>query len=179
MRYVSIAVIFLFNFLLPTTTFATLASPSDTEQLAPPLLHITWTQFHQDVKELAALLKTKAPKEGWKSIVAITRGGLVPAGILSHELKIKQIDTIGFGSYHNKEKKSLTVFKPFASHEKNIIVVDELSDSGGTMKAAQKYIPNAYRVVVYTKPEGKDAVNLFVKEIPQNVWVVFPWEVDD
>jgi len=41
---------------------------------------VTWDQLHRDAKALAWRLMDKAP---WAGIVAITRGGLIPAAVIA------------------------------------------------------------------------------------------------
>ncbi|MBT6223723.1 MAG: xanthine phosphoribosyltransferase, partial [Rhodobiaceae bacterium] len=57
---------------------------------------VSWDQFHRDSKALAWRL---ADKGEWSAIVAITRGGLVPAAIVARELNIRVIETICISSY--------------------------------------------------------------------------------
>ena len=57
---------------------------------------VTWDQLHRDAKALAwRLLEYR----NFKSIVAITRGGLVPAAIIARELNIRMIDTVCIVTY--------------------------------------------------------------------------------
>ena len=57
---------------------------------------ITWDQLHRDAKALAWRLIEQGK---FQSIVAITRGGLVPAAIIARELNIRMIDTVCVVSY--------------------------------------------------------------------------------
>ena len=65
--------------------------------------HVSWDQIHRDARALAWRLDGKGPGEGgaWKAVVGITRGGLVPAMIVSRELDIRVVDTICVKSYHS------------------------------------------------------------------------------
>ena len=65
--------------------------------------HVSWDQIHRDARALAWRLDGKGPGEGgsWKAVVGITRGGLVPAMIVSRELDIRVVDTISVKSYHS------------------------------------------------------------------------------
>ena len=44
---------------------------------------VSWDQLHRDAKALAWRLHALGP---WAGIVAITRGGLIPAAIIAREL---------------------------------------------------------------------------------------------
>ena len=63
---------------------------------------ISWDQLHRDSKALAWRLLNLGP---FKGIIAITRGGLVPAAIIARELDIRLVDTICLSSYDWKERK--------------------------------------------------------------------------
>ena len=52
---------------------------------------VSWHELHRDCKALAWKLVTAGP---WKGIIAITRGGLVPAAIVARELDVRLIDTV-------------------------------------------------------------------------------------
>lgn len=64
---------------------------------------VSWDQFHRDARALAWRLAS-ANKGQWKAIVCITRGGLVPAAIISRELGIRVIETVCVASYHGAER---------------------------------------------------------------------------
>ena len=52
------------------------------------LFPVSWDQFHRDSKALAWRL---ADKGSWSAIIAVTRGGLVPAAIVARELNVRVI----------------------------------------------------------------------------------------
>ena len=61
---------------------------------------IAWEELHRNARALAWRLLDHGP---WKGIIAITRGGLVPAAIIARELDIRLIDTICISSYDQLE----------------------------------------------------------------------------
>ena len=63
---------------------------------------ISWDQLHRDSKALAWRL---LDKDFFKGIIAVTRGGLVPAAIIARELDIRLVDTICVSSYDWKNQK--------------------------------------------------------------------------
>ncbi len=52
---------------------------------------ITWEMMHGYCRQLA---EKQMPAEQWKGILAVSRGGLVPAAILARELGIRYVDTV-------------------------------------------------------------------------------------
>ena len=62
---------------------------------------VSWGEAHRNARALAWRLADKGPLEGgkWKGIVAVTRGGMVPACIVARELDILIIETFCVVSY--------------------------------------------------------------------------------
>jgi xanthine phosphoribosyltransferase len=52
---------------------------------------ISWVELHRDARYLSEVLHAKGP---WRGIIAVTRGGLVPAALVARELDIRLVDTI-------------------------------------------------------------------------------------
>ena len=63
---------------------------------------VSWDQFHRDSRALAWRLNASGP---FAAIVGITRGGLVPAGIVARELGIRVIETVCVSSYDGTRQK--------------------------------------------------------------------------
>ena len=59
---------------------------------------VSWEQFHRDARALAWRLAGSGPFE---AIVAVTRGGLVPAAIIARELELRVVETVCVASYHD------------------------------------------------------------------------------
>jgi xanthine phosphoribosyltransferase len=64
--------------------------------MATTYLTVTWDDFHRDAKALAEILTTKG---SWRGIVAISRGGLVPATIIARALGIRVVETVSVVAY--------------------------------------------------------------------------------
>ena len=59
-------------------------------------LTVTWDQLHRDARALASGVMARGPFRG---IVAVTRGGLIPAAIVARELECRLIETVCVASY--------------------------------------------------------------------------------
>jgi len=144
-------------------------------------LKISWEEFHSDTKDLARKIEKLNKK--WEGIIAITRGGTIPAGILASELNIKIIETIGVSSYKGQNRVEMTVIKEsnadIIKDGDNWLVVDDLVDKGNTSKKIRELLPKALIATVYAKPEGRPATDIFAKEFAQDTWLDFPWEIDE
>ncbi len=147
---------------------------------------VSWDQFHRDCKALAWRLASAAETKGeWKAIVSITRGGLVPAAIIARELGIRNIETICIASYHEyKDQGDLTIIKGIspdlitADGGANILVVDDLTDTGKTAAKVREILPNCHIATVYAKPKGVPMADTYVTEVSQDTWIYFPWDLD-
>lgn len=141
---------------------------------------VSWDQFHRDCKALAWRLVEK--QDSWKGIVAITRGGMIPAGIIARELEIKLIDTVCISSYDDKTQRSAQILKnldkSIAGDGSGWLVIDDLADTGNTVKIVRQMLPKAHIATVYAKPAGEPLVDTYVTWVSQDTWIYFPWEAD-
>ena len=145
--------------------------------------HVSWDQIHRDSRALAWRLDHQGPGEGgsWKAIVAITRGGLVPAAIVSRELNVRIVDSISVKSYDHQDQSEVKVLKApdagLVGDGEGILVVDDLVDTGRTLEVVRARYPRAHFATVYAKPKGRPLVNTFVTEVSQDTWIFFPWDM--
>ena len=140
---------------------------------------VTWAEVHRDTRILVRRLMGKGP---WQGIVALTRGGLVPAAIVAREMSIHVVDTLCITSYDEQVQGKLNILKrPDAAMEdggKGWVLIDDLVDTGTTMRAARDILPNAHFATVYAKPKGVDLVDTYVHDIDQDLWIFFPWDME-
>ena len=138
---------------------------------------VSWEELHRNSKALAWRLSEMKP---YKGIIAVTRGGLVPAAIVARELDIRLIDTVCVLSYNHKAKGDVNVIKyaNIADDGKEWLIVDDLVDTGETIKAIRLSLPNAHYATVYAKPSGREQVDTFITEVSQDTWIFFPWDLE-
>ena len=92
---------------------------------------VSWWELHRDAKALAWRLMALQPFAG---IVAVTRGGLVPAAVVARELDIRLIDSLCIASYDDRRQGELEILKAPQGDGAGWLVVDDLVDTGGTAK---------------------------------------------
>ncbi|QKV17698.1 xanthine phosphoribosyltransferase [Oricola thermophila] len=142
---------------------------------------VSWDQFHRDARALA--WRIAGVGNGWKAIVCITRGGLVPAAIISRELGIRVVETVCVASYHDYTTQGdIQVLKEvdsalLADDGEGILIVDDLTDTGKTAGLVRAMLPKAHFATVYAKPKGRPLVDTFVTEVSQDTWIYFPWDL--
>ena len=147
---------------------------------------VSWDQLHRDARALAWRLMEKGPFTG---IVAITRGGLIPAAIIARELDVRLVESVSVVSYATgssgtliEEEKSRTplVIKPpsAAGDGTGYLIVDDLVDTGTTARVVRGLLPGAHFAAIYAKPAGRGAVDTYITEVSQDTWILFPWDTE-
>ena len=138
---------------------------------------VTWDQLHRDSKALAWRLLERGPYRG---IVAITRGGLIPAAIIARELDCRLIESVSIVTYDEEKRGEPRVAKPpvAAGDGEGWLILDDLVDTGTTARVIRALLPKAHFATVYAKPAGKPTVDTFITEVSQDTWILFPWDTE-
>jgi len=141
---------------------------------------VSWDQFHRDARALAWRLAAAGP---FRAVVAVTRGGLVPAAVVARELGIRVIETVCVASYDYDKQGELTLLKPVAPDiakpdaGAGVLIVDDLVDTGATARLVREMMPKAHFATVYAKPAGRPLVDTFITEVSQDTWIYLPWDM--
>lgn len=144
-----------------------------------PQEFISWKDFEKDCLSLGTYVKKP------DIIIAIGRGGWVPAAILSHKFKTNTVYNFGLKSYEDKKADSIQIIQDIDLNKfdksKNILIVDDISDKGLTLKYVYNYFKNngfehIETLTLYTKSGTGFIPDLYSKEFDKGTWVVFPWE---
>jgi len=144
----------------------------------------TWSEIY----EMLLHLSQKIRANGFKAdlIIGITRGGLVPARILSDLIETQSFSNIQIEYYQgiNQTKKEpiLKQCLTIRLTDKRILLVDDISDSGRSLQIAKKHlqqmgakeikIATLYaKAASITKPDYCEKLT--------NKWIVFPWDAKE
>jgi xanthine phosphoribosyltransferase len=143
---------------------------------------VSWIELHRDARFLSEQLHAKG---SWRGIIAVTRGGLVPAALVARELDIRLVDTICVTSYSkgaageaDQVRSEVTVLKGMEGDGDGYLLIDDLVDSGRTAQLVRRLLPKAHFATLYAKPAGRPFVDTCVKEFKQNKWIFFPWDIE-
>jgi hypothetical protein len=146
-------------------------------------VYLTWD-------DVARLIDRLAPKitGPFDSLVAITRGGIVPGGLLSERLRIRQV-FIASVYFFQEEDQALDwpIFLQFPEDHllrgKRILVVDDIWDKGITITSVRERILQVggepvtlvlhYRPISSTSDQHPD---IFGQETEH--YIVYPWEAE-
>ncbi len=137
---------------------------------------LSWETIQADAARLADML---AHRGSWEGIVAVARGGLVPAALVARATGIRRIETVSVASYEGEALGTPQLTKPpqAAGDGTGWLIIDDLVDTGATMLFVRTLLPKARVGVLYAKPAGRALADHFVREFPQESWLDFPWEM--
>jgi xanthine phosphoribosyltransferase len=143
---------------------------------------VSWPELHRDARYLSQQLHQLGT---WKGIIAITRGGLVPAALVARELELRLIDTVCVSSYGAggaggpaQAQGGVQVLKGVSGDGEGFLLIDDLVDTGKTAQVVRQMLPKAHFATLYAKPAGRPFVDTCVKEFKQDKWIFFPWDID-
>jgi hypoxanthine phosphoribosyltransferase len=129
-------------------------------------IYLSWKDIEDAIMSLAHQIKNS--NETVEAITGIPRGGLIPAVLLSHKLGLPFypiFDTRLYVDSHND----------FSDYE-NILVVDDICDSGETLKEHHQFFTTAtihYKQSAIIKPD------FYYSLANENTWYYYPWENKD
>ena len=143
---------------------------------------LTWDLFGEASRELAQLIADSgfAPD----MVIAVARGGLLPAGAISYALGVKAAGTLNVEFYSDIEETlpDPVLLEPLldtaAIVGKRLLVVDDVADSGRTLDLVlnllRRHEPEQVRsAVLYTKPRTMVQPDFSWRETDR--WINFPW----
>ena len=140
---------------------------------------ITWQDIFEFVDKLVLKYKNNPPD----CILAIARGGVFIGTLLSYKLDIP-VRYVGVSSYIGDKKTDNVHFTQHAeiSEFKNILVIDDIIDSGDTIQFVKDVLGNSFdkhfEFVTMFAVEGKENdIDWYDMIKRKDEWVEFPWEL--
>ena len=136
------------------------------------IVNYPWNTIDELVKEVANRATSFKPTH----IVGITRGGLIPAVMLSHSFDLP-METLGV-SFRDNRATHHTKFKPI--DDARYLIVDDINDSGTTFKVVSDIFRNrrlifATSALINKEKSGFD-VDFYGEMFYHDDWINFPWE---
>ena len=142
---------------------------------------LTWDAFGDSSRELAQ----QVADSGWVPdiILAIARGGLLPAGALGYALSIKNVFVVSVEYYTGIDQRlDFPVMLPPQLNlvdikDSKVLIVDDVADTGHTLKAVQEFVgttvSEARSAVIYEKPQSVVKCEYVWRQTDR--WIDFPW----
>ena len=150
----------------------------------PLALTTSWIDHIQAINSIGESILTS----GWTptAILAITRGGLIPAAILAYMLDVRRIHTVRVQHYDNTNNRlgagpqfveEISPFDALDICTERLLIVDDIIDTGETLKlvrrAAHDHADEVKVAALYVRSDQKESADWYWKV--EDEWVVFPW----
>ena len=138
-----------------------------------------YSEYLSDSKRLVKMIEYD-----FDTIIAIARGGMTLAHMLGEYYDIRNvysINTIGYNDT-NKLEKTVVFNIPDIKDARNILIIDDIVDSGETMKLVLEHLSGQYphklfkTAALYYKPTAMMKPDWYVKVADR--WIDFFWSVD-
>ena len=135
--------------------------------------------YWSDVEELVANVVHQIQEKDieFMHIVTLARGGYVPAALLGHGLNIRSVHSVCAYSYQGSQRGDITLEGDCPKlDDSKMLIVDDLVDSGETIKFMRQKYPRAKVAVLVAKPNGEGQADFYAEKAEQDCWIDFPWE---
>lgn len=151
-------------------------------------LYVSWDDYHRMIEQLAA----QVHQSNWQfnQILCLAKGGLRVGDILAriYNLPLAILATSSYGGLNNQVRGSITISRDLTMTTANlgshILLVDDLVDSGVTLKKALiwldrkygYYIEDVRTAVLWYKDCSVIKPDYYVDYLPDNPWIHQPFE---
>ncbi len=140
---------------------------------------LRWADVESDIAILVQ--KIKKSKIEFDAILGISRGGLVPAMLLSDQLDQHNISTIRMRLYVNGKKLEQLQILDWPSRSldgKTVLIVDDVSDTGETLVQLKKWLSDkklaGFKIAcLHTKSKTKLKPDFYSRQLKG--WICYPW----
>jgi len=145
---------------------------------------VSWEQFRILARQLALLVQSSGFKPDM--IVAIGRGGHMPARVLSDYLDIYNLSGFKIEHYRRAQKQAQArVRYPLSANVEGLklLLVDDVSDAGDTFEVAVSHLhergpPAEIRTaVLHHKTVSSFVPDFYAAELTEWRWLIYPWAI--
>lgn len=146
---------------------------------------LSWDLFGTASRELAQQVADSGYRP--EIIIAVARGGLLPAGALSYALGLKLADAINVEFYTDVHQTLAdpVLLAPLLDEDsirgKRLLVVDDVADSGRTLSLVLDLLRDkgaeARSAVLYAKSSSEVDPDFVWRRTDE--WIVFPWSAEE
>lgn len=142
-------------------------------------VRLTWKDITKDSHKLAERCMIESGGRPWNGIVAIARGGLIPAAIVAQSFDGVPIYSVTAVTYTGQDKAPSTKLLNLVQLKNGgdgYLFIDDIVDSGETTKRFADLYPKATFASLYAKTERFKPIGPYVRDFEWTIWVEFPWE---
>ena len=143
-------------------------------------VYYSYDEFLDDTKKLCTMIENNKPD----AIIAIARGGVTLGHFIANYFDIRDFYTISSILYNDTQKKDYHTLSeiPDLSQYKNILLVDDIVDSGETLTCVKQEIENKFFLLdiktasLFYKTTAIIQADYSIHEAKN--WIEFFWEKD-
>ena len=148
-------------------------------------IYLTW----QEVEALISSVMAALRRQEYDALLAITRGGIIPGGMIAERLGISKV-LVASVDFYSDENLALDwpVFMQFPVDNllrgQHVLVVDDLWDRGKELTAVKERVELAGGTVTTFAMHYKPHRSIFPDSAPDvytattEDWIIYPWELD-
>ncbi len=146
-------------------------------------LTLSWSDIEMLIDNLAKQVSSRYEPN---MLIGILRGGVIIASMLSDILDMREVYAIGCRSYTGiGERSTVVIYQPLSLdslHDKNVLIIDDVVDTGETMKHIVQYTkgfgPKSIKTAtLHIKPHTTFIPDFYVENV--NAWIVYPWSTNE
>ncbi len=148
------------------------------------LLHLEWDEIHSLTENIVA----KVERSGYEPdvIIAVSRGGFVPARIVCDILSVQRLASVQIEYYEGvgERLRSPNILFPLNTGIPGLsaLVIDDVSDTGTSLKVAKDHVSSrgaseVRSATLHFKPWSRFRPDYYAEEV--DAWIVYPWEVKE
>lgn len=146
-------------------------------------IFLNWNDYFKLCDQLTEQIKDK----GFTDIIAISRGGLIPAQYIAYKLNIKKIHSFGVSSYKGTKQESFSIYQTIDENfqdKDKILIIDDIADSGKTLQFCLDFFSMKFFYAgivnigaLHYKPEKSIVKPDYYSQTVDNTdWIVYPYD---
>jgi len=143
-------------------------------------LHFSWSEYFDLLESLKKQINSDYKPD---VIVSIGKGGSIPGVILAEHYNTLNLN-LGLRSYTEFSRNEIEEYQDVPSktiEKQNVLLIDDLADSGETFKHAAKKLrqnlcKNLKTACLFLKTASDYTPNYYARTISSDIWIVQPWE---
>ncbi|MEM6500381.1 MAG: phosphoribosyltransferase family protein [Cyanobacteria bacterium P01_C01_bin.89] len=151
-------------------------------------LHVSWDDYHQKIEQLA--LNIHHSQWTFDAIVCIARGGLRVGDILSriHDKPLAILSVRSYGGEVGRDRLGVTLSQTLSTTVPrlgpNVLLVDDLADSGSTLQRSLQWLHQHHgqdveiinTATLWCKSTSAVTPDYYIDQVDGDRWICQPFE---